>query len=98
MRSFAKKILSLVLTLSMLTLLAACGAQSAPVESAVPTVSEEAAAVPDNAQAEYDSTLPVNVMTLNGTTGFGMANLMYAAEHAGRAVSGLRRHVRRRQL
>ena len=87
MRSFAKKILSLVLTLSMLTLLAACGAQSAPVESAVPTVSEEAAAVPDNAQAEYDSTLPVNVMTLNGTTGFGMANLMYAAQNGGAALN-----------
>ncbi len=43
--------------------------------------------MPDNAQAEYDSTLPVNVMTLNGTTGFGMANLMYAAQNGGAALN-----------
>ena len=57
---------ALALALLMTLALAACGKETAaPVETSVPTV-----------EPELDTALPVNVMVLNGTTGFGMAGLI----------------------
>ena len=57
--------------LAMLLTLTACGQKAeTPVQTTAPAAVETTAPVP----AE-----PVNVMVLNGTTGFGMANLMDAA-------------------
>ena len=72
-----KKLLAVLLTLSMVLSLAACGAKETPAETAAPV---ETAAAPTEAPAEAPApAVPVNVMVLNGTTGFGMANLMDAA-------------------
>ena len=76
-----KKIFAVVLVMAMLLSLAACGAKAEePAQSAAPAPAtpaptpeptpEPAPSVPDEA---------VKVMVLNGTTGFGMANLMDAA-------------------
>lgn len=75
-----KKLISLILAAVMLLSLAACGQTNpqpteAPTEA--PAVTEAAAetAAPETQAAAVD----INVMVLNGTTGFGMANLMDAA-------------------
>ena len=62
---------TMALVLALLLALTACGQKEAPTETtAAPTAAaQEVPAVP----------APVNVMVLNGTTGFGMANLMDAA-------------------
>ena len=68
-----KKGIALLLVLGMLLSMTACGGkEAAPAETAAPT---ETAAAP----VETAAAAPVNVMVLNGTTGFGMANLMDAA-------------------
>ena len=78
-----KKIISLILAAVMLLSLAACGQQEAQPTAApteAPVVTEavpETTAVPETQPAA----VPVNVMVLNGTTGFGMANLMDAANN-----------------
>ena len=77
-----KKIIALLLALCMLLSVAGCGK-----EEAVQTAKEnETEAVPVQtevpqtaAPAETEPAVPINVMVLNGTTGFGMANLMDAA-------------------
>ena len=66
-------------------LLSACGAQApaaAPAETPAPTpeAAAEAPAEPSVPEAAFDTDLTVRVMTLNGTTGFGMAGLI--ARHA----------------
>ena len=65
-------------------LLSACGAQApaAAPETPAPTPEavEEAPAEPSAPETALDTDLPVRVMTLNGTTGFGMAGLI--AEHS----------------
>ena len=66
-------------------LLSACGAQapaSAPAETPAPTpeAAAETPAEPSAPETTLDTDLPVRVMTLNGTTGFGMAGLI--AEHS----------------
>ncbi len=69
-RKFTAFALALILTVSV----AACG-QAAPVETVPPTTEAPVTEAP-TAEAPAG---PVNVMVLNGTTGFGMANLMDAA-------------------
>ena len=75
-----KKMFAILLTAAMLLSLAACGTTApettAPVTQATDPVQTE------NVPAETTEpapAVPVNVMVLNGTTGFGMANLMDAA-------------------
>lgn len=64
-RRTIRSAVSLLLALVLLLALTACG--STETAASTPTPSAEAA---------VDATLPVNVMVLNGTTGFGMAGLM----------------------
>ena len=76
-----KKLISLILAAVMLLTLSACGqTESAPAAAPTeaPVVTE---AVPETTAAPETQApaVPVNVMVLNGTTGFGMANLMDAA-------------------
>ena len=72
-----KKLFAIVMALVMVLSMTACAK-----EEAQPTVAETAApteAAPVEVPAETAAPAPVNVMVLNGTTGFGMANLMDAA-------------------
>ena len=72
-----KKLFAIALAAAMLLSLAACGQQEAQPTAAAteaPPVTEIAPETEAPAPAA-----PVNVMVLNGTTGFGMANLMDAA-------------------
>ena len=77
-----KRILSLLIVFVLCLGLAACGsAPEEPIEAADVTPeaepAEEITPEPTEEPApEMDSDLPVNVMVLNGTTGFGMAKLM----------------------
>lgn len=73
-----KKIIALTLALVLALSLAACGQQGETAETTAPVV--ETTAVPETVPAtEGTPAAPVNIMVLNGTTGFGMANLMDAA-------------------
>ena len=74
-----KKLLSLVLTLAMLSSLAAC-AQPQVNEPEVPAETEAPVQATEEVPA-LDTQLPIRAMVLNGTTGFGMANLMHAAQN-----------------
>ena len=74
-----KKIISLVLALAMIFALAACGAK-APAATEAPVVTEAPVATEAPAPTA-DPELLVNAMVLNGTTGFGMANLIHAAQN-----------------
>lgn len=71
-RNMFALILALVMALSM----TAC-AQEAPQETTAAPTTEAVVEVP--AETAAPAPAPVNVMVLNGTTGFGMANLMDAA-------------------
>lgn len=77
------RIFALVSALLMLFALAACGQSSAPAETSAGAEAADAGAV----AASGTEAEPINVMVLNGTTGFGMANLIYAAENGGAAQS-----------
>ena len=82
-----KKIVAFVLSVILVLSLAACGQQAAaPTEAPV----VETTAAPTEAPTEA-ATEPVpvtaNVMVLNGTTGFGMANLMDAAANGEAALN-----------
>ena len=73
-----RNLLALVLALVMVLSMTACGQEetvttTAPAETAAPTTEIAVETTVPAAAA------PVNVMVLNGTTGFGMANLMDAA-------------------
>ncbi len=73
-----KKIIALLLALALTLSMGAC-AKEEPTSTAAPAteapaVTEAATETPTEAPKA-----PVNVMVLNGTTGFGMANLMDAA-------------------
>lgn len=74
-----KKIIALTLALLLALSLAACGGQEATVETTAASVVESTAAPETVPATESPAAAPVNVMVLNGTTGFGMANLMDAA-------------------
>ena len=74
-----KKLFAIVLALVMVLSVTACAKEEAQpnvAETAAPT---EAAPVEVPAETAPPASAPVNVMVLNGTTGFGMANLMDAA-------------------
>ena len=76
-----KRIIALALAALMLLSLAACGQQEA--EPTVASTEAATEAVPETTAAPETQApaVPVNVMVLNGTTGFGMANLMDAANN-----------------
>ena len=82
-----KKILSLILAAVMLLSLAAC-AKEEPQPTAAPTEAATEAAPETTAAPETEAVpaVSVNVMVLNGTTGFGMANLMDAAANGEAAL------------
>ena len=74
-----KKLISLILAAVMLLSLTACG-KTEPQPTAAPTTAPTEAPVVTEAAAETEApAVPVNIMVLNGTTGFGMASLMDAA-------------------
>ena len=90
-----KKIIAILLAIFILASLAACGnetpaasgtdtpapaAPAAPSESAAPAEPDE----PTQPEAPQPVTDPINIMVLNGTTGFGMAKLIHdsAAEES----------------
>ena len=83
-----KKFFAILLALSMLLSLTACGSSApettAPVTEAPTTVPVETTEAPVET-TEAAAAVPVNVMVLNGTTGFGMANLMDAAANGAAA-------------
>ncbi|MBQ7896667.1 MAG: ABC transporter substrate-binding protein, partial [Oscillospiraceae bacterium] len=77
-----KKILSLVLSLAMIFSLAACGASEAPAATEAPVVTAAPEVTPAPIEEpSYDNKLLINAMVLNGTTGFGMANLIHASRN-----------------
>lgn len=77
-----KKALSLLLALAMIFSLAACGASEAPAPTEAPVVTEAPAPTETpTAEPTVDTGLLINAMVLNGTTGFGMANLIHAAQN-----------------
>lgn len=71
-----KKWIAFALSMLMVLSLAACGQQEAPAPTAAPTVAATEAPTEAPTEATTQPAAPVNVMVLNGTTGFGMANLM----------------------
>jgi len=75
-----KKVFAILLALSMLLAMTACGG-NAP-ETTAPTVPETTAPLETTTPMAAE---PVDVMVLNGTTGFGMANLMDAAANGAAA-------------
>ena len=79
-----KKTLALILALCLTVSLAACGhaeASDTQTETVVPVQPETT--VPP--ATEPKPAVPINIMVLNGTTGFGMANLMDAAANGNAA-------------
>lgn len=83
-----KKLFAVLLALSMIFSLAACGGESEPTTEATEATTEATEATTEATEATTEATEateeipaaePVNVMVLNGTTGFGMANLMDAS-------------------
>ena len=75
-----KKLIAFVLALTMAVSMAACVQEetqptAAPTEAATEAPVVETTAAPETVAVAA----PINVMVLNGTTGFGMANLMDAA-------------------
>ena len=73
-----RKIVSIFLALFILCSLAACGAKKGASHTDLPvevpsTDSDLPSTVPEEAQPVTE---PINIMVLNGTTGFGMAKLM----------------------
>ena len=82
-----KKLLAFVLALTMILSLAACGAKTeAPAETTQPALQTEAAPETTAAPETEAPKVSANVMVLNGTTGFGMANLMDAAANGEAAL------------
>ena len=71
-----KKWIAFALSMLMVLSLAACGQQEAPAPTAAPTVAATEAPTEAPTEATTQPAAPVNVMVLNGTTVFGMANLM----------------------
>ena len=71
-----KKLIAFVMAVMMVLSMAACGKEEPqPTAAATEEAVVETTAAPETAAPAA----PVNVMVLNGTTGFGMANLMDAA-------------------
>lgn len=74
-----KKWTALLLTLCLMCTLTACGQAKAPDTPPETTAAMETQAPPTQAPETQSLAQPLRVMVLNGTTGFGMANLMDAA-------------------
>ncbi|MEF2838641.1 MAG: ABC transporter substrate-binding protein [Oscillospiraceae bacterium] len=81
-----KKLIAFVLAMMMVLSMTACAKEEAQptvaVAEAVTEAATEAAPAPETTEAVAEpeaAAAPVNVMVLNGTTGFGMASLMDAA-------------------
>ena len=78
-----KKLFAIVLAMAMILALAACGNEAKPTEApTVATTEPVQTTAPEETEAPTEAPAlaePINVMVLNGTTGFGMANLMDAA-------------------
>lgn len=84
-----KKLFAIVLALAMVLSMAACGQQAA-AETTEAAAAETEAPVTEAVEteaAEAVSDAAINVMVLNGTTGFGMANLMDSAANGEAAQS-----------
>ena len=82
-----KKLLAFVMALTMILSLAACGAKTeAPAETTQPALQTEAVLETTAAPETEAPKVSANVMVLNGTTGFGMANLMDAAANGEAAL------------
>ena len=82
-----KKLLAFVMVLTMILSLAACGTKTeAPAETTQPALQTEAAPETTAAPETEAPKVSANVMVLNGTTGFGMANLMDAAANGEAAL------------
>lgn len=60
MKNWSKRIITTLLALTMLLSMAACGSSNTT----------------DTVDVSVDAELPINIMVLNGTTGFGMAKLI----------------------
>lgn len=86
-----KRIVSILILICLCISLCACaGATSEPTEQPEPTEEVQAApeATPEAApDPTVDSELPVNIMVLNGTTGFGMAKLISDASNGEAALN-----------
>ena len=81
-----KKLTALLLVLAMALSLAACAKEEAQPTAAATEATEAAVVETTEAVAETEAAAaPVNIMVLNGTTGFGMANLMDAAANGASA-------------
>lgn len=87
-----KRFASILLLLALILVLCACGSTTettteSAAETATETITETAEESASEAASETaaDAALGVNVMVLNGTTGFGMAKLMADAQ-AGEAA------------
>jgi len=76
-----KKLLAIIITLCLVLSMAACAKEEAPPVVQVTEPETTTQSVPETTQTPETTlpAVPVNVMVLNGTTGFGMANLMDAA-------------------
>ncbi len=74
-----KKLLAIVLALVMVLSVTACAKEEAQPTVAATEAPAEAVTQTTAAPETEAAAAPVNVMVLNGTTGFGMANLMDAA-------------------
>jgi len=78
-----KKLTAFVLALVMVLSMTACAKEAPQPTVAVTEAATEAAVVETTAAPELEApetaAAPINVMVLNGTTGFGMASLMDAA-------------------
>ena len=90
------KLFAILLAAAMLLTLCACGNTDAPAQDNTADTTEPAPApvepapapvepAPAPVEPTLDTELPVNIMTLNGTTGFGMAKLI-ADKTAGTAA------------
>ena len=78
-----KKLIAFVLAMMMVLSMTACAKEeaqpTAAATEAAAVETTEAVAAETEAPAATEAAAPVNIMVLNGTTGFGMAHLMDAA-------------------
>ena len=74
-----KKMIAFVLALMMVLSMTACAQEEAQPTAAATAAPTEAAVETTAAPETVAAAAPINVMVLNGTTGFGMASLMDAA-------------------
>ena len=70
------RLLALLLLFTLVFSLSACNTETPPSDTTDAASDSEATTGGGTSDALYDSTLPIKVTVLNGTTGFGMAKLM----------------------